>query len=301
MSQEFALSRIYINEKAYEIYDLLDVSELTRTDYKYRIGLFLTFVTENGFGRTSFLEFKRYLASRDDIGTSTKNKNLAAARIYLRELNKLGVLPVDITMNVKGFRQSNQHRKDGFSEEEIARLAAWLAELEETPRNFRLKAMLSLLIFQGLRQIELCRLNVSDIDLIRKIAYVHGKGRDDVEAIYLHPTTVKALRAYLRSHQTVKGALFTSQSNSNLHARLSTRGLRSIIKPILLDLGTDKSLHCFRHYHATKLIKVYQGNLLDVAQLTRHKSLSMLTVYYDAIKREEDLPRYYEAFNDIKV
>jgi len=301
MNQQLGLSRIYVNEKAYEIFDLLDVSELTRTDYKYRIGLFLTFVTENGFSRNSFLEFKRLLASRDDMATSTKNKSLAAARIYLKELNRLGILPVDITMNIKGFRQSQQHRKDGFSEEEIARITEWLSQLEETPQNLRLKVLIAMLIFQGLRQIEICRLNVNDIDLTRRIAYVRGKGRDDVEAIYLHPTAVKALKTYIRAYQLTDGALFRSRSNSTRNQRLSCRGLRSVIKPVLLGIGSEKSLHCFRHFFATKLIKTYQGNLLDVAQLTRHRSIQTLSVYYDAIKREEDLPRYYEAFSDIKV
>jgi len=39
--------------------------------------------------------------------------------------------------------------------------------------------------------------------------------------------------------------------------------------------------------------------LLEVAQYTRHKSLEMLQVYNDNIKRQADLPRYYEAFSGV--
>ena len=69
--------------KAEKVFDLLDVRETTRTDYKYRIGLFLDFVEGKGFNRNSFLEFKRALAGRTDLAVSTKNKYLATAKIFL--------------------------------------------------------------------------------------------------------------------------------------------------------------------------------------------------------------------------
>jgi len=72
-----------------------------------------------------------------------------------------------------------------------------------------------------------------------------------------------------------------------------------LVKDILNELGIDKSTHGFRHYFTTTLIKTYKGDLLEVAQYTRHKSLEMLQVYNDNIKREADLPRFYGAFNGI--
>ena len=41
----------------------------------------------------------------DDFSVSTKNKYLVTARIFLKELNRLGFLPADITQNVKSFAQ----------------------------------------------------------------------------------------------------------------------------------------------------------------------------------------------------
>ena len=73
-----------------------------------------------------------------------------------------------------------------------------------------------------------------------------------------------------------------------------------LVKNTLNDLGIDKTTHGFRHYFTTKLIKVYKGDLLEVAQYTRHKSLEMLQVYNDNIKREADLPRFYRAFEEVK-
>lgn len=285
--------------QADKVFDLLDVSETTRADYKYRIGLFLDYVAGKGFNRNSFLEFKRDLAERTDLAVATKNKYLATAKIFLKELNRLGKLPADITQNIKTFSQSKKHKRDGLNDEEIKKLTDALKELPETTPNARLKAILSLLVFQGLRQVEITRLDVKDLDFISKTALIQGKGRDDKEPINLHPEAIKALQGYLKASRIADGALFTSQSNNNKNKRLTTRAIRDIVKETLNALGIAKTTHGFRHYFTTTLIKTYKGDLLEVAQYTRHKSLEMLQVYNDNIKRQADLPRYYKAFSGV--
>ena len=287
-------------ERASRVFDLLDVSEATRQDYKYRIGLFLDFTQERGFNRNSFLEFKRSLAERTDLAVSTKNKYLATAKIFLKEANRQGFLPADITQNIKTFSQSKKHKRDGLNDEEINKLTEAIQELPATLQNTRLKAILSLLIFQGLRQVEVIRLDVKDIDFISKTAFIQGKGQDDKEPINLHPEAIRALQGYLRANQIADGALFTSQSNNNKNKRLTTRAIRDIVKEVLDTLGIEKTTHGFRHYFTTKLIKTYKGDLLEVAQYTRHKSLEMLQVYNDNINRKADLPRFYKAFGGVR-
>jgi len=286
--------------RAERAFDLLDISEATRADYKYRIGLFLTFTKERGFNTNSFLEFKRYLKDRTDLAVSTKNKYLATAKIFLKEANRQGALPSDITQNIKTFSQSKKHKRDGLNDEEIKTLADKLQELPETPQNTRLRAIITLLALQGLRQVEITRLDVKDIDFISQTALIHGKGRDDKEPINLHPEAVKALQSYLKSNKIADGALFISRSNNNHNKRLTTRSIRDIVKETLKELGIDKTTHGFRHYFTTKLIKTYKGDLLEVAGYTRHRSLEMLQVYNDSIKHKADLPRYYGAFSGVK-
>jgi len=82
--------------KADKIFDYLDISENTRIDYKFRIGLFLGYIKEKGLDCNSFLEFKRYLVSRTDFTVSTKNKYLATAKIFLKELSKYPGTPLMI-------------------------------------------------------------------------------------------------------------------------------------------------------------------------------------------------------------
>ena len=287
--------------QAAAIFDLLDVSENTRYDYQARIGMFLAFIQEHGLDRNSFLAFKRVLAVRTDISVSTKNKYLVTARIFLKELNRLGVLPADITQNVKSFSQSRKHKKDGLTEAEMARLAAYLQHLPPTPNNTRLKAIISLLALQGLRQIEVVRLDVSHLHLVRRVAFVQGKGRDDREPVSLHPETVRVLREYLATNKVADGALFTSNSNNSLRKRLTTRSLQRLVQEAFRQLSIAKSVHGLRHYYATKLIRAYEGDLLQVARYTRHSSISTLQVYFDDVQSEADLPRYYQTFEGIKL
>ena len=287
-------------ERAEKVFDLLDVRETTRQDYKYRIGLFLDFTRTRGFNRNSFLEFKRSLAERTDLAVSTKNKYLATAKIFLKEANRQGALPADITQNVKTFSQSKKHKRDGLNDGEIRTLTEKTRGLPETPKNTRLKAILSLLIFQGLRQVEVIRLDVRDIDFISKTAFIQGKGQDDKEPINLHPEAVRSLQGYLKSNKIADGALFTSKSNNSKNKRLTTRAIRDIVKEILNALGIEKTTHGFRHYFTSTLIKTYKGDLLEVAQYTRHKSLEMLQVYNDNINRKADLPRFYSAFSGVR-
>jgi len=288
-------------ERAEKVFDLLDVSETTRQDYKYRIGLFLDFTSERGFNRNSFLEFKRALAERTDLAVSTKNKYLATAKIFLKEANRQGALPADITQNIKTFSQNKKHKRDGLNDEEIKTLTNAMQALPETPTNARLKAILSLLVFQGLRQVEVIRLDVRDIDFISKTAFIQGKGQDDKEPINLHPEAIKAIQGYLKGNRIADGALFTSQSNNSKNKRLTTRAIRDIVKETLNALGIEKTTHGFRHYFTSTLIKTYKGDLLEVAQYTRHKSLEMLQVYNDNINRKADLPRFYRAFDGVRL
>jgi len=248
------------------------------------------------------LNFKRNLAVRNDIGVATKNKQLATARIFLKELNRIGVLPRDITQNIKSFNQGRKHKRSGLNETQVSRIINALAELPLTTQNTRLKALLSLLIFQGLRQVEIVRLNIADINLEASSALVQGKGRDDKEVVDLHPQTVKALREYLSSNKLADGPLFVSNSNNGKNQRLTTKSIRVIVGKLLSEVGIEgKTTHGFRHFFTTTLIKQFGGNLLDVMAYTRHKSMEMLVVYNDQVRKSEDLPRYYQAFETIRM
>ena len=281
------------------VFDQLDISESTNHDYKAHFGYFREFIENQGLlTPSSFLSYKQYLEKRPDISASTKNKYLVSARIYLRELAKTGKIP-DITANVKSFKQDKKHKRTGLSESQIKSVWEKINSELENPKTARLKAIISLLIFQGLRQIEIVRLNVIDVNLGASTAMILGKGRDDKESIDLHPETVRAIRKYLEVSKMADGPMFTCLSNCHLNQRLSTRSLRDMVTSYLSQLEINNTTHGFRHYFTTALIKQFKGDLLEVAQYTRHRSLEMLQIYNDRVKKEADLPKFYQAFNSV--
>ena len=284
-----------------QVFDMLDVSDGTRQEYSVRIKHFIQYADRYGINFNTYLEYKRFFNHIDTFSVSTKNKYLIAAKAFLDGLYRLQLLPAKITDNIRGFSQSKLHKKDGLSDDDIVKIQNYCSSLEPTIDNLRLKSILALLIFQGLRQIEISRLNIADLDLKNKTAFILGKGQDDKELIHLHPVTVSIIQEYLKKVRFREGALFRSRSNFSNGSRLTTKSIREIIKKVLTDLSIDGSTHGFRHFFITKLIKSYKGELLTVSKYSRHHSIQMLEVYNDEIIRKEDLPRFYDVFNDINL
>lgn len=287
-------------QQAETLFNSMDITENTKNEYLRRLPMFFDFVEKEGFTINTFMDYKKYLSTLPYYSISTKNKYLTTARIFLKELNRIGQIPQDITQNIKCFRQSIKHKKDGISDNEMEKIMQKVTDLPRNGENIRLKALLSLLSLQGLRQVEIARLDVADIDLVNKTAWVLGKGRDEKEQIHLQPATVKALKEYMNYCKIKDGALFVSTSRNSTNKRLTTRSIRGIIKEFLTSLNIDKTTHGFRHYFTTTLIKTYKGDLTEVSRYTRHKSLEMLQVYNDRIAEQEDLPRFYNAFRRVK-
>lgn len=293
MKMKRKLPSVISEPSAHEtIFDGLDVSETTRKEYLARIGLFISFVSSRGFNQHSYLYFKRYLEGRNDYSVSTKNKYLTTARVFLRELQRRGKLPFDVTYSVKHFRQSKRHKREGLSDKEVRLLGVKLQYLPNTPRNSRLRALFSLLAYQGLRQIEIIRLDVEDINLEKGVAFVRGKGDDDRDPIYLTPATVKALKEYIKTHKLTDGALFRSMGNRKKE-RLSTMTIKREIGDLLQQLGIEKTVHGFRHFYVTELLKTM--DVRDVRKFSRHRSMEMLIVYDDEVSMKQKAKHVFQA------
>ena len=278
------------------IFDTLDIQPNTKSEYQKRILKFFDFMNHQTITRNLLLAYKQYLRDDNTLGIASKNKYLTTARIALREMYRRGLTPVDLSVGVSSFQQNIRHKVNGLTEEEVVKICNYLKEQDNSFKNARLRALVSLLLFQGLRQIEICRLDFNDIDLASGTINVLGKGRNDKEHIHLHKTTIKALRSYSRASHAKYGPAFYSLNGRNKGQRLTTRGLRQIIQNLFNELGIEKTVHGSRHFFTTELIKHYKSDLTTVARFTRHNSLEMLTVYNDEIASENDAELLSKAF-----
>ena len=279
-------------------FDYLDISEGSRADYKSRIGLFLNFMRDKELDLNCLLEYKRYLESLINYTTATKNHYFLVALKLLREYHRQGILKRDITTNVSLFEEEkNKMKVEEFNENEMSKILNALKELPNTKENSRLKGMLSLLIYQGLRLIELTRIECpADLDFRNKIIQIQGKGKAYKQPVDLHPKTIIELNKYIKINEIKSGSLFFCQSNRNLHQKITTSGIRKILKKFLKNLGIDRNIHAFRHSFCGMLARNKNLTTLDMAQFSRHSNPAQLQAYIDRNIFKSKVPEFYRSF-----
>jgi integrase len=207
-------------------------------------------------------------------------------------------MPLDVPLTVRQFRQSKRHRRQGLTDSEVQMLGIKLKYFPKTQRNSRLRALFALLAFQGLRQIEIVRLDVEDINLVRKTALIHGKGEDDKEIIYLAPATVQALKDYLSINKLESGTLFRSMGNRKTE-RMSTMTIKRELGKLMRGIGIEKGVHGFRHFYVTELLKCM--GVGDVRKFSRHRSLETVIVYDDEVNLERKAKQVFDVLERFRT
>jgi len=264
----------------------LDVSEATHKDYAYRIKSFLEFIGEQVIDLDLFLKYKKHLQSLKSIKVSTKNKHLVAARIFIKELARQAFIK-DITLNIKTFNRSTKHKKTGHTLEQVKLFMAKIAAIKDVKKRVRIDAIFRLAALEGLREIELCRLDIEDLDLKANTIYIHGKKRDDKEAFYISDSAKDSLQRYIDKWKLASGPLIFSTSNNVPGRRMSTRSLRRLYNSIKAGTSIEATMHGFRHFNTTHQIK--SGIPITMVQKKlRHKSLNTTQIYNDEIVEKED-------------
>lgn len=152
---------------------------------------------------------------------------------------------------------------------------------EESLRTLRDKLLLSFMVLEGVRIVELHEMNESDIDLAFRAIRI---GR---EMIYPREDTFELLSRYL----AVRGSslpdasgnipVFTVLGNHNYGNRMSRQSIRDAINDCLDRAGLKKqgvTCHTLRHTCGTLLLQA-TGDLELVQQTMRHKDKQLLATY----------------------
>ena len=250
-----------------------------------------------GMDRNTLLDYKRSLSIDSTISVTTKMKYLIVAKVFVQQLYRLGILKVDISTGVKSFKVASGFKTNGFTDLEITRIMEGLKAMTDV----RLKAVLSLKMFAGLRDIELARLTVESLDLEGGFIQVHGKGRDGEEALPIIAQVVNVLREYVTATGKRSGPLFTSQSKRNFGHRLTTKTVWLMVRTFLDEHGISRNPHQFRAFFTTNLVKKMGNNLFDVIVYSRHRNIQTLQSYVNQVNKERTLPRFQKAFSDFVI
>ena len=154
-----------------------------------------------------------------------------------------------------------------------ATLTSYMATVADSG-NLQHEILLKLLFYTGVRNAELCSIQIDDIDLPGSRIFIQdGKGSRDRYVLFADSFR-SLLRAYLATLPTGQTYLFESKQNRHY----STRRIHQIVVAYGEQIGVKVHPHLFRHQMLTSLKK----SGLDDAQIqliSGHSSRKSLEVY----------------------
>lgn len=214
-------------------------------------------------------------------------------KMHYRYLHDAGMIETNPVLNLKVKKRSySSFRKRPLS-------ATQAAQLLQQPQAVKLygkrdKALLSLLIFNGIRLIEAHRLNIEDIQEAGEVLRIQRKGhstKDDL--IKLNPNTTEAIHDYLlhRGCLADNQPLFMAHDPANKQKRLHTTGMSILIKNYLRRIGVDNKMitaHSLRHT-AAHLLLLNGASQQDIQTYLGHSSFAITAHYLKYMEAERVL------------
>jgi len=161
-----------------------------------------------------------------------------------------------------------------LTETEIARMFCFC-------KNVREKAILAVIAYSGIRNLELCKLMVKDIDFRNNTVFVKGgKGHKD-GLVYISPSCLEVIKEYLQKHpRKAEQTLFNSVARNRKQDILSTAAVRKHIKRIAKRAGIARRVwpHLFRHSLAMNMLG--KGcDIYSIREQLRHSYIDTTLIY----------------------
>jgi len=237
------------------------------------------------FTEDDIREYKAYLMEERELSHVSVSTYLTALRRFCQYLTDTGALSENPADAVKGNRRPDTHSRAVLTEQDIEQLKDVLGAATQIDKRDR--AVVFLMLYAGLSEIEIVRADVEDLEntLMGPVLRVQGKGRDvkDQEAP-LDPPVLETVEDYLDTREDVHpdDPLFVSHGHRSDGKRLKTRSVRSRINGYLKDADIKrKGVTPHSLTHTAALIWLNEGMPLEeVKQRMRHGTLDTTMIYY---------------------
>jgi site-specific recombinase XerD len=278
----------------------------TRRAYRNDLKEFMTFVGISVPEDLRLVTRAHILAWRKDLergelsGATIRRKLAALSSLfeYLSDANAVTHNPV------KGVRRPKVESYEGKTPALGDAQARNLLKLPagDGLKDKRDRALLSLLLYHGLRREELSRLTVQDVHARRGVTHlrVHGKG-NKVRHIPLHPGTQELLTDYLEAsgHAHEKSApLFRPIRNNRtgeLDRTLSGDGIYKLVRGYAKKLGVAIGVHALRVTAATNALE-HEADIAKVQEWLGHANIATTRLYDRRKSRPEDSPTFKVSY-----
>lgn len=272
----------------------VQVAESSKRVYGRSLKIFTNWLLENGIeriDRRTIIDYKTSLDGRQ-LSVATKQNYFVAVKVLFEWLsNETNDICPNFTSGIKVPKVGKTFKKKALGAEQSAGLIKSIDV--NTDKGKRDLAVIALMLFCGLRCVEIQRANVGDLDSKLEFLSVQGKGKaDKTDRVRIGDKLRKILQMYLSTIDTSdkSQALFRSKARRNLNQRMTTRSISGIVKNALRRYGIDDrsvTAHSLRHTSATIALK--QGLPIDeVSKAMRHASINTTMIYNHAISEENN-------------
>jgi integrase/recombinase XerD len=202
---------------------------------------------------------------QDCWAANTAGCNFAALSLWFRWLVIEGHRDADPMLRIAAMpRQRGEPRP--ITDAELVRLLALPGLHERT----RVKILLA--AFAGLRVAEIARVRGADVDVVRRVIWVHGKGRRSPDkTVPLHPLLILAC-----ARMPAKGWWFPSRSDPDrpMHSTCVTSALSRVMR----RAGVSGTPHALRHWYGSTLL-ANGADLRTVQECLRHANIATTQIY----------------------
>lgn len=288
-----------------------DASEATITAYRIGIEVWIEWLSAHrppGLVSPPDVDAFRSALKRR-YSTKTVNLRLSAVKSFYRWMVTTGRLPVSPATEIKSAHvaDSQLHKRDELADDEVLRVLATCDAA--TPIGVRDLAILTLMAYGGLREIEAHRASLGDLKTQsgRMTLTVSAKRRTRVVVVKQDREGI--IRDWLAERSKIArldpdAPLFVSFSRRSLGARLSTSAIRRMVKSRYIQagvVGARKSTHSLRHSAITRVVRG-GGTPLQAQEFAGHSSFDTTMIYYHEVNRldhpAEDLIKYQSTSDD---
>jgi site-specific recombinase XerD len=226
--------------------------------------------------RAQVKAFVLELAGKRRYMPAAIRRKLVALRRFYRYLIVEGVREDDPTVGIDPPKLPKR-LPVVLREDDVARLLRTPSPAGRTDfQKYRDRAILEVLYASGIRRAEVAALDLSDVDLDRRIMRVTGKGNKQ-RTVLINEAAADAMRTYLGFRpRTNDPAFFIGRRGE----RLGVRAVWEIVKTIerLSGLTVHATPHVMRHSFATHLLE-NGADLMTIKELLGHESLATTQIY----------------------
>lgn len=158
------------------------------------------------------------------------------------------------------------------------------------------RALIALFADSGARLGGIAGLELEDLDLEKRSAYVLEKGRRS-RKVYFTPFTAACIRNWLVERGNAPGELFTNRLTGK---GLTASGISQILKRLKIKTGIRGRVnpHSFRHGFAREYIRA-GGDIVTLARLLGHTNISTTAAYY-AVFSDDELQEFHGRYSPMR-